>query len=141
MGDRGTIDESQGGRSVDANLQRLQSRFESDPSDAAAFEALEEHHFLNSEWNDLLTLYERRLESPDLNPEEHPKQRARLVFRLAQVLEERCLQPDRAVEAYESVARLDPSYQPNASWSLGTMPEKEWKEVLDVIIKSIEEGT
>jgi acetyl-CoA decarbonylase/synthase complex subunit epsilon len=36
---------------------------------------------------------------------------------------------------------LDPSYQPNASWSLGTMPEKEWKEVLDVIIKSIEEGT
>jgi acetyl-CoA decarbonylase/synthase complex subunit epsilon len=35
---------------------------------------------------------------------------------------------------------LDPSYQPNASWSIGTMPEEEWKEVLDVIIKGIEEG-
>jgi len=118
---------------VDANLPRLQSRFESDPSDAAAFEALEEHHFLNSEWNDLVTLYERRLESPDLDPEKHPKRRARVVFRLAQVLEERCLQPDRAVEAYESVARLDPSYQP----ALGQLrriyaAQEEWELALQV---------
>ena len=35
---------------------------------------------------------------------------------------------------------LDSSYQPNASWSLGTMPEGEWKEVIDVIMKGIEEG-
>lgn len=35
---------------------------------------------------------------------------------------------------------LDRSYQPNASWSLGTMPEEDWKEVLDVIISNIEEG-
>jgi lipopolysaccharide biosynthesis regulator YciM len=97
---------------VDANLQRLRNRFESDPSIAAAFEALEEHHFVNGEWNELVTLYQRRLGSPDLDPEKHPKQRARVAFRLAQVLEERCLQVDRAVEAYESVVRLDPSYQP-----------------------------
>jgi acetyl-CoA decarbonylase/synthase complex subunit epsilon len=36
---------------------------------------------------------------------------------------------------------LDPSYQPNASWSLGTMRDDEWEEVLDVIVKGIEEGT
>ena len=101
-----------GGFPVDADLQRLRSRFESDPSTAAAFEALEEHHFVNGEWNDLVTLYERRLGAPDLNPEKNPKQRARIAFRLAQVLEERCLQVDRAAETYESVVRLDPGYQP-----------------------------
>lgn len=31
------------------------------------------------------------------------------------------------------------SYQPNSSWSLGNMREEEWKEVLDVIVKAIEE--
>ena len=112
MGDRELIDESLGGFPVDASLQRLRSRFESDPSNAAAFEALEEHHFVNGEWNDLVTLYERRLGSPDLDPEKNPKQRARVAFRLAQVLEERCLQIDRAAEAYQSVVRLDPGYQP-----------------------------
>jgi acetyl-CoA decarbonylase/synthase complex subunit epsilon len=35
---------------------------------------------------------------------------------------------------------LDKSYQPNASWSLGTMPEEDWKEVIDVIVSNIEEG-
>lgn len=35
---------------------------------------------------------------------------------------------------------LDRSYQPNASWSLGSMPEEEWKEVLDNIVKILEEG-
>ena len=101
-----------GGVFVDANLQRLKARFESDPSLAAAFEALEEHHFVGGEWNDLVTLYERRLGSPDLDPEKKPKQRAKVAFRLAQVLEERCLEVDRAAEVYESVVRLDPSFQP-----------------------------
>ncbi len=35
---------------------------------------------------------------------------------------------------------LDNSYQPNASWSFGTMPDDDWEEVLDVIVSNIEEG-
>ena len=35
---------------------------------------------------------------------------------------------------------LSRSYQPNAGWSLGTMKAEEWKEVIDVIVKSIKEG-
>jgi acetyl-CoA decarbonylase/synthase complex subunit epsilon len=31
------------------------------------------------------------------------------------------------------------SYQPNASWSLGSMHEDEWKEVLDKIVSTLEE--
>ncbi|UCH57238.1 MAG: CO dehydrogenase/acetyl-CoA synthase complex subunit epsilon [Candidatus Bathyarchaeota archaeon] len=32
---------------------------------------------------------------------------------------------------------LDRSYQPNASWSLGSMPEKEWEDVLDKIVSKL----
>ena len=80
MGDRGLIAESQGGLSLDSNLQQLRSRFDSVPSIIAAFEALEEHYFVNGEWNELVTLYERRLESPDLDPKRHPKQQPTLFW-------------------------------------------------------------
>jgi acetyl-CoA decarbonylase/synthase complex subunit epsilon len=36
---------------------------------------------------------------------------------------------------------LDRTYQPNASWSMGFMIEKEWKEVMDKIVSSLEEGS
>ncbi|TRO48309.1 CO dehydrogenase/acetyl-CoA synthase complex subunit epsilon [Candidatus Bathyarchaeota archaeon] len=36
---------------------------------------------------------------------------------------------------------LSRSYQPNAGWSLGTMKAEEWKEVIDVIVKSITEAS
>ena len=51
---------------MDANLRRAVERFEADPGDARAFEALEEHHFLHGEWPELVRLYERRLEAADL---------------------------------------------------------------------------
>ena len=35
---------------------------------------------------------------------------------------------------------LDRTYQPNAAWSIGYMIEKEWKEVIEQIVKTLEEG-
>jgi acetyl-CoA decarbonylase/synthase complex subunit epsilon len=35
---------------------------------------------------------------------------------------------------------LDASYQPNAGWSLGTMPPKRWREVLDKLLTVLEGG-
>ena len=35
---------------------------------------------------------------------------------------------------------LERSYQPNAEWSLGWMPEPEWQEVIDRIVSKLEEG-
>lgn len=32
------------------------------------------------------------------------------------------------------------AYQPNASWSMGSMPVKDWLTALDEIIKELEEG-
>jgi acetyl-CoA decarbonylase/synthase complex subunit epsilon len=34
---------------------------------------------------------------------------------------------------------LDRSYQPNAEWSLGWMPEPDWRETLDIIVTKLEE--
>jgi CO dehydrogenase/acetyl-CoA synthase epsilon subunit len=39
-----------------------------------------------------------------------------------------------------STISLAQSYQPNASWSLGTMPSEQWKEVIDKIVTMVEEG-
>ncbi len=35
---------------------------------------------------------------------------------------------------------LDANYQPNAGWSLGTMPLKRWREVLDKLLTVLEGG-
>jgi acetyl-CoA decarbonylase/synthase complex subunit epsilon len=35
---------------------------------------------------------------------------------------------------------LERSYQPNAQWSLGWMPEPDWRHSLDTIISRLEEG-
>lgn len=34
---------------------------------------------------------------------------------------------------------LDRTYQPNAKWSLGWMPEPDWKESIEIIISRLEE--
>jgi len=35
---------------------------------------------------------------------------------------------------------LGNSYQPNANWSMGSIPLKKWQEELDEILKNLEEG-
>jgi len=94
---------------LDANLRRAGDRFDADPGDQRAFEALEEHHFLHGEWPELVRLYERRLEAPDLRADAEAA--ARLCFRLGQVLEERCLQAERAITWYRESARRAPRFR------------------------------
>ncbi|MDX1648733.1 MAG: tetratricopeptide repeat protein, partial [Myxococcota bacterium] len=93
---------------MNANLERLRERFEADPGDALAFEALEEHHFVCGEWSALVRLYGRRLEADALAPERAAPARARLLLRLGQVLEERCQDVEGAIARYQEAVRLDP---------------------------------
>ena len=94
---------------MEANLRRAEERFAADPADVRAFEALEEHHFLHGDWPELVRLYERRLAAPDLAAQAEAA--ARLCFRLGQVLEERCLQTDRAIAYYQEAARRAPRFR------------------------------
>jgi tetratricopeptide (TPR) repeat protein len=94
------------------SLDELTERFGADPSDRVAFETLEETHFVAGHWSALVELYEQRLEADDLAADTKPAPRARLLLRLAQVLEERCERVDDAVARYEEALRLDAGLRP-----------------------------
>jgi len=95
---------------VNPALERQRAQFDQDPGQVRAFEALEEHHFLQGEWAALVELYRHRLGAPDLA--HAPEARARLLHRLGLVLEERCEREEEALAAYEEAARLAPTFPP-----------------------------
>jgi len=91
-------------------LVRLRERFLADPGDRVAFEALEEHHFLRAEWNELVPLYERYLAASESS--RSPVERARLFYRLGQALEEGLADAERAAEYQRQALALDPGFAP-----------------------------
>jgi Tfp pilus assembly protein PilF len=95
-----------------ARVDELAARFAANPADRVAFEALEEAHFVAGRWSALVDLYGQRLAAPELKAAMHAARRARLVLRLAQVLEERCERIDEAVARYQEALRLDPTLRP-----------------------------
>jgi len=84
-------------------------RFAEDPDAQGAFEALEEHWYMQAEWAALADLYRHRLTAPSLA--DRPRQRAEIALRLGQVLEERLSDGDGAVRAYTEAVRQDPRMQ------------------------------
>lgn len=95
---------------MSSNVDHHRQALAADPDDRRAFEALQEHHFLEGEWPDLIELYRTRLSAPALADD--PAARAQLMFRMAQVLEERCDRIAEAEETYWEVARLEPQFRP-----------------------------
>jgi tetratricopeptide (TPR) repeat protein len=95
---------------VNPALERHREQFEADPTRTTSFEALEEHYFLEGAWPDLVGLYRRRLEAADV--QKKANLRSRLLFRLGQVLDERCQDTGEALLCYEEAARLAPDFQP-----------------------------
>lgn len=119
------------GRGVTGNGDEFKAIFEQDPSNAPAFGALEEQYFIAGRWNDLATLYERRLTAPEFEAE--PTRAIPILFRLAQLCEERCLALDRAIENYWKVAKLDPSYRPALRQLRAIYTRREqWDMVLQI---------
>ncbi len=114
-----------------SNADEYKSVFEQDPSNIQAFSALEERYFMAGRWNDMATLYERRLDAPEF--EEDPQSSIPLLFRLAQLCEERCLAVDRAIENYWKVAKLDPGYRPALRQLRSIYARREqWDMVLQI---------
>ena len=95
---------------MDPALERHREQFEADPTRASAFEALEEHYFLEGAWQELVGLYWRRVGADDVQSRD--PLRARLLQRLGQVLEERCDRVDDALACYAEAARLAPDFAP-----------------------------
>ena len=80
---------------MNANLERHQAALAKDPDDGRAFDALEEHYFMSGDWERLIPLYEQRLGA--LSFQKDPASAVPVIFRLAQVLEDRCMDPNRAI--------------------------------------------
>jgi hypothetical protein len=112
-------------------LDAQQQIFAGNPDDRRAFEALEEHYFLEGDWEALAALYRARLEAPSIL--EHAEQRAALLLRLGQILEERLLDLDGATETYWDLARLDPTHRPGLRQLRGIHARREqWDIVLQI---------
>ncbi len=94
---------------MSANLDRHKAALDQDPDDVLAFEALEEHYFMAGDWESLIPVYQQRLHA--LSFKKDPKSSVPLIFRLAQVLEDRCLDPDRAIPLLWKAAKLDPNFR------------------------------
>ncbi len=121
-----------------SSFDRHRERFDADRGDGVAFAALEEHHFLRGEWHELVALYWKRLSAPALA--DNARERGRLLFRLGQVLEERCLEPDHALACYRQVVQLEPLFRP-AVRQLRRLHEARSEWVLSLQLAEIEAAT
>jgi tetratricopeptide (TPR) repeat protein len=119
-------------------LDAQQKIFAGNPGDRLAFEALEEHFFLDGDWDALVEVYRARLEAPEIVDDE--AQQAPLLFRLGQILEERILDSEAASEIYWTLARLDPTNRP-ALRQLRGIHEREEKWDLVLQIAELESAT
>jgi tetratricopeptide (TPR) repeat protein len=82
-----------------------QARFAANPDDRAAFEFLEERHFMDANWAGLAELYRRRQSAPSLAP----RARAAIALRLGQIYEERLGDVEGAIRSYTEAVQLEPS--------------------------------
>jgi tetratricopeptide (TPR) repeat protein len=112
--------------------------FASNPDDRRAFEALEEHFFLDGDWESLVDLYRARIDAPEIVVD--AAQQALLLFRLGQILEERILDLEAAGETYWTLARLDPTNRP-ALRQLRCIHERDEKWDLVLQIAELESAT
>ena len=112
-------------------LDKLQQTFASNPDDRRSFESLEEHYFLEGDWESLVGLYRDRLVAPSIESDD--QLRAPLLFRLGQILEERILDLHHAAEAYWTLAKIDPQNRPALRQLRGIHERRgQWDMVLQI---------
>jgi len=116
---------------VSTLLDRHRQALAENPEDRRAFEALQEHFFLEGAWDEFVSIVRQRLAAPSL--QQDPSLRVPLLFRLGQVLQDRCDRLDEAAEIYTEIARLDPTYRP-ALRQLRSVYEQraQWDMVLQI---------
>ncbi|MEZ4330923.1 MAG: tetratricopeptide repeat protein [Myxococcota bacterium] len=116
---------------MNKGLEAQQQIFAAHPDDRRAFEALEEHFFLEGDWPALVRVYRDRLEAPTIRQD--PAQQGALLFRLGQILEDRILDLDGAAETYWTLARLDRTHRPALRQLRGIHARRgQWDMVLQL---------
>jgi len=116
---------------LSTGLDAQQQMFSENPDNRRAFEALEEHFFLEGDWKGLANLYRRRISAASIV--ENAQEQVRLLFRLGQILEERLVDLEAASEVYWKLATLDPSNRPALRQLRGIHEQREqWDLFLQI---------
>ena len=79
-------------------LDRQRERFLANPDDRQAFAVLEEELHFAGRWDALIEAYQSRIGSDALA--DLPAERAQLQLRMGQVHQDRCSEPDQALQCY-----------------------------------------
>lgn len=115
-------------------LERLRERFASDPADRAAFEALEEHLFLQGDWSALVPIYERHLAATAAT--RSAIDGARLLYRMGHALDEAGLDPERAERCHRDALEIDPRFAPALRRLRGRCAASgRWQEALALAVR------
>ena len=119
------------GNPLSTLFDRQRERFQADPSDLRAFEALEESLFVAGDWNALVELYRHRLTAPDLAAS--ARERARVLLRLGQILTDRLDDPERGAETYHAAIKADPTSRAALTELRGLHARREqWEVALQI---------
>ena len=114
------------------HLVRLRERFEANPGDRIAFEALEEHYFLRGEWRELVPIYESYLAAA--GADRPAAERARLLFRMGQAIEAGLADAERAAGCYRQSLELDPGFAPALrQMRTQAVAAGRWSEARDLV--------
>ncbi len=123
-----SVYQEQLGRPAEAEpyLRRV---FEGAPQDEATFVALKDLLTEQERWDDLRALYAERIQRA-----EDPDTRRELCLQLAFLLEEIVEDVDGAIEAYESVLRVDPD-EPGSRRALARLYRRaeRWKALVELL--------
>lgn len=115
-----------------SNHSTHRERFDRDPTDRRAFEALEESAFVSGNWEDLVTLYERRLGA--LGQEDGNAERAVLRHRLGRVHAERRDAPEEARAAWRGALDADPTFRPAlADLRADALQREQWEIAIQIL--------
>ncbi|MEE2679400.1 MAG: tetratricopeptide repeat protein [Myxococcota bacterium] len=107
-------------------------RFDRDPTDRRAFEALEETAFVAGHWDELVTLYERRIDA--LDPTDPAAERAILLHRLGRIHAERRAVPEKARAAWRASLDIDPTFRPAlADLRDDALQREQWESLLQIL--------
>ncbi len=100
-----------------------------DPTNAAAFEALDRMYRVASQWQRLIALYENALAKAT-----HPRRARSLRLQLAEVLDARAHQPDRAADLRrEALAGPEDRYDILVSLARSLAAAGRWTEYVEVL--------
>ncbi|MCA9664794.1 MAG: tetratricopeptide repeat protein, partial [Myxococcales bacterium] len=118
---------------VESALETNTRILELEPQNAQAIDALERLYTKTEQWNELLEIYQRKIELVD-----DPDERKQIYFRIAYLYEEEVGDADKAIDAYRTVLDLGGD-DPEALRALESIYQRQerWSDLADTLVRQL----